>query len=454
MTTLFYCYFSYILLSFSEKERLQLAGVDPVSGFSSPSSKRRQKSKLNYLLRYCSPAALLATENGQPTANGLDLSSHFNGHHGAVHNLANGGFASVSDGFSHMSFAPASNDLANRSFEEASEDLSKCSYSAVPFHVGAAASDSLSVSHPPPLLAIQPAAVTAYGGGYEAEGAVFEAQRPPLPLIKVKKKHDLYGKNCQEATAYDRPASTHPLASTEWPHCQMEADLKRQSPEAEREEAAAGPSTDMTTNLCPVGRQVKFRIFNWNTAAAGGGDLRPSEEVEPSSQPPLLPRWMPLNRGGPLPVAESPNRKHSAVAASSSSPPPLCSYSAVVKAEPDSGYGAEAAAATPAVESNHHPEIWRQLRLHQLKMEVLDQAASYNNDLYMPPSLTSSGGSGSNSDSGSNISSRSNSCQLLNVEEEEEEDEGGEKQPLDFSLAARGCGSMRNYSVIMSPWKK
>ena len=72
----------------------------------------------------------------------------------------------------------------------------------------------------------------------------------------------------------------------------------------------------------------------------------------------------------------------------------------------------------------------------------------------MPPSLTSSGGSGSNSDSGSNISSRSNSCQLLNVEEEEEEDEGGEEQPLDFSLAARGGGSMRNYSVIMSPWKK
>jgi hypothetical protein len=321
---------------------------------------------------------------------------------------------------------------------------------------------NLAMREPPPLMSIQPSLVSPVRRRHQQSdedpmqgGPTTTTQA--LPLIKVKKKHDLYGK--------------HWKPSADWPPSQ--SDLKEEDNMQDSGEscaAAAAVSSDVATTLFPVGRQVKFRIFDWGAARAAA-----AEEEEPV-KPAFFPRWPPPPLSvGPL---AAPRRETAPVLAAS--PPRLFPTGyAPVKHEPEIDYcgpaggeeeAADAGSAVDFTGSCHHPEIWRQLRLHQFKMEVLDRANNsyhqHNNSselLLLPPSLTSSGNSDSAS---SSSSSRSNSC-LLPAMEEEEVEEGGSDQPLDFSLPALGGptspakesaglsgGPVRNYSVIMSPWKK
>jgi hypothetical protein len=429
-----------------EKERLQQAGVDPVaSGLSSsPTSKRRQKSKLNYLLRYCPPAAQLAADSvlGQTAAaNGHRIQSR------PLQNLPVRSFASASN----------FNDSHSRNIPITSADLTKVGFPPGVPPEFRRIDYSLAMREPPPLMSIQPQAVSPKRR--QSDDNIQEGPTQALPLIKVKKKHDLYGKNWKKPSA-------------DW---QSESDLKEEQnlDGGGGESSACAPATDMATTLFPVGRQVKFRIFDWSAARTEA--LRPAEEPVKSA---FFPRWLPLNSA---PLAERPPvvKEPPSLAAS---PPRLFPGYGLVKPEPATDFcmppavGEEAESVVrslSAVEnsssSSCHPEIWRQLRLHQLKMEVLDRASSFNHhhhsELLLPPSLTSSGNSDSSGGASSNNSSRSNSCILPTMEEEEESDQPLDDQPLDFSLpalspvspakeAAAFGGQIRNYSVIMSPWKK
>jgi hypothetical protein len=417
-----------------EKERLQQAGVDPLAGSESPSAKKRQKSKLNYLLRYCPPAVGLP-ENTQP-----DI-------------LANGG------------------------------DLTRA----------AASPGGQSVSPMPALMLSMPPGVNIFNGAEPKSPRAAAA----LPMIKVKKKHDLYGKNSSKRCTTKatgammdnfRPSSSQQLryaTSAVWSSEGRAAAADHQS------SLDADEIAEPAANLFPVGRQVKFRIFDWKSAAKSAAADQPNQAA---IQPPLL-QWLPETRAAP--------------AAATIPLPPFGGYD-IVKSEPmemppadyhHTAFTRHAEAVNrrmtaerhtavgdsrPALVESHptsvdlprlpaDPEIWRQLHMHQFKREVLvDQPSfSYKNssDLFMPQNLTSSGGSGScSSDSGgsSTHSSRSNSCQLPNMEDEEEEEEEGCEQPLDFSLpalCAAGVGATgalsagRKYSAgatgaLLSPGRK
>jgi hypothetical protein len=396
--------------------------VDPLAGSESPSAKKRQKSKLNYLLRYCPPAAGLP-ENG-----------------------------------------PVNNQLAMAN----GSDLTRA----------AASPGGQSVSPMPALMLSMPPGVIFNN--------VAEPKSPraaALPMIKVKKKHDLYGKNskrCTKASAMMdnfRPSSSQQLryhASAAWPPegRAAAADPQRQS------SLDADEIADVTAaNLFPVGRQVKFRIFDWKSAAKSAA----ADQLNQAPiQPPLL-QWLPETRAAP--------------AAATIPRPPFGGYD-IVKSEPlpmemppadyhHTAFTRHAEAVNRCMTAERHtavggdsrtalgeshptsadlprlpadPEFWRQLHMHQFKREVLlDQPSfSYKNssDLFMPQNLTSSGGSGScSSDSGgsSTHSSRSNSCQLPNMEEEEEEE--GCEQPLDFSLPAL-CAAGVGATGPLSPGRK
>jgi hypothetical protein len=397
--------------------------VDPLAGSESPSAKKRQKSKLNYLLRYCPPAVGLP-ENTQPAilANGSDLTR-----------------AAASPGGQSVSPMPA-----------------------------------LMLSMPP--------------------GVIFNGAEPKspraaaLPLIKVKKKHDLYGKNSSKrcttkaAVMMDnfRPSSSQQLryaSSAVWPSESQAAATDRQS-SLDADEIAE-PAVVTAANLFPVGRQVKFRIFDWKSAAKSVAADQPNQAA---IQPQLL-QWLPETRAAP--------------AAATIPRPPFGGYD-MVKAEPlpmeippadyhHTAFTRHAEAVNRHMTAERHtavgggsrpalvesrptsvdlprlpadPEFWRQLHMHQFKREIpVDQSSfSYKNssDLFMPQNLTSSGGSGScSSDSGgsSTHSSRSNSCQLPNMEEDEEEEEEGCEQPLDFSLPAL-CAAGVGATGALSPGRK
>jgi hypothetical protein len=400
--------------------------VDPLAGSESPSAKKRQKSKLNYLLRYCPPAAGLP-ENG-----------------------------------------PVNNQLAMAN----GSDLTRA----------AASPGGQSVSPMPALMLSMPPGVIFNGAEPKSPRAA-----AALPMIKVKKKHDLYGKNSSKrcttkATAMMdnfRPSSSQQLryhASAAWPPegRAAAADLQGQS------SLDADEIADVTAaNLFPVGRQVKFRIFDWKSAAKSAA----ADQPNPAPIQPQLLQWLPETRAAP--------------AAATIPRPPFGGYD-IVKAEPlpmemppadyhhtaftrhaeavnrhmtAERHTAAGGDSRPALGESHptsvdlprlpaDPEFWRQLHMHQFKREVLlDQPSfSYKNssDLFMPQNLTSSGGSGScSSDSGgsSTHSSRSNSCQLPNMEEEEEEEEEGCEQPLDFSLPAL-CAAGVDATGALSPGRK
>ncbi len=397
--------------------------MDPLAGSESPGAKKRQKSKLNYLLRYCPPAVGLP-ENAQPAiiSNGSDLTR-----------------AAASPGGQAVSPMPA-----------------------------------LMLSMPP--------------------GVIFNGAEPKspraaaaLPMIKVKKKHDLYGKNSSKrcttkaAVMMDnfRPASSQQLryhASAVWPSEGRAAAAGTQS-SLDADEIAE-PADVTAANLFPVGRQVKFRIFDWKSAAKSAAADQPNPAP---IQQPLL-QWLPETRAAPA-AATIPRPPFGGYDIVKSEPLPMeistadyhhtafTRHSEAVNrhltAERHTAVGGES---RPALVESHptsvdlprlpaDPEFWRQLQMHQFKREVLvDQPSfSYKNssDLFMPQNLTSSGGSGScSSDSGgsSTHSSRSNSCQLPNMDEEEEEEEGCE-QPLDFSLPAL-CAAGVGATGALSPGRK
>ncbi len=402
--------------------------MDPLAGSESPSAKKRQKSKLNYLLRYCPPSVGLP-ENG-PVNNQPAI-------------IANG------------------------------SDLTRA----------AASPGGQSVSPMPALMLSMPPGVNIFNGA--------EPKSPratALPMIKVKKKHDLYGKNSSKrcttkaAAMMDnfRPSSSQQLryaTSAVWP---SEGRAAPANPQGQSSLDADEIADVTAANLFPVGRQVKFRIFDWKSAAKSAAADQPNQAA---IQPPLL-QWLPETRTAP--------------AAATIPRPPFGGYD-IVKSEPlpmemppadyhHTAFTRHAEAVNRHMTAERHtavgcdsrpalvesrptsvdqprlpadPEFWRQLHMHQFKREVLLDQPSFcyknSSDLFMPlQNLTSSGGSGScSSDSGgsSTHSSRSNSCQLPNMEEEEEEEEEGCEQPLDFSLpalCAAGIGATR----ALSPGRK